>query len=153
VNNFNAYGFNLMFVIVGKFGGVYRNPVFNYPTWVGNNKTNVSSFVSDVFNGDPNIPGFPKYQETQFYLWDRYAPNLQGLVESSSFVELKEIDLEYNFSSSIIQKLQLNNLRLFAQVRDLGMLWHANSKGYNPEWLPGTQRPVTSYTFGLNVKF
>jgi TonB-linked SusC/RagA family outer membrane protein len=153
VNNFNAYGFNLMFVIVGKFGGVYRNPVFNYPTWVGNNKTNVSSFVSDVFNGDPNIPGFPKYQETQFYLWDRYAPNLQGLVESSSFVELKEIDLEYNFSNSIIQKLQLNNLRLFAQVRDLGMLWHANSKGYNPEWLPGTQRPVTSYTFGLNVKF
>ena len=78
VNNFNAYGFNLMVVFVGKFGGVYRNPVFNFPTWVGNNKTNVSRFVADVFAGDPNIPQFPKYREPQFYLWDRYMPNLAG---------------------------------------------------------------------------
>lgn len=153
VNNFNAYGFNLMIVIVGKFGGVYRNPVFNFPTYVGSAKTNVSMFVNDVFNHDPNIPDFPKYLEPQFYLWDRYVPNLHGLIESSSFVECKEIDFEYNLPSRLIKALQLNSLRIFTQVRDLGMLWHANKKGYNPEWLPGTQRPVTSYTFGINAKF
>jgi len=153
VNNFNAYGFNVMILLVGKFGAVYRNPVFNFPTFVGSNKTNVSRFVSDVFAGDPNIPQFPKYLEPQFYLWDRYTPNLQGLVESSSFIECKEIDLEYNLPKKISQKLQMNTLRLFAQVRDVGMLWHANKKGYNPEWLPGTQRPVTAYTFGINAKF
>ena len=153
VNNFNAYGFNLMILLVGKFGGVYRDPVFNFPTFVGSGKTNVSRFVSDVFAGDPNIPQFPKYQEPQFYLWDRYVPNLHGLVESSSFIECKEIDLEYNLSKKISQKLQMTSLRLFAQVRDVGMVWHANKKGYNPEWLPGTQRPVTAYTFGINAKF
>lgn len=152
-SNFNAYGFNVMVLFVGKFGGVYRNPVWNYPTWVGNSKTNVSRFVADVIAGDPNIPDFPKYRETQFYLWNRYAPNLQGLVESSSFVECKEIDLEYNIAQKFAKKLQMSNLRLFAQIRDVGMIWHANSKGFNPEWLPGTQRPVTSYTFGINAKF
>lgn len=153
VNNFNAYGFNLMILFVGKFGAVYRDPVFNFPTYVGSAKTNVSKFVADVFAGDPNIPQFPKYQEPQFYLWDRYTPNLHGLVESASFIECKEIDLEYNLSKKISQKLQMNTLRLFAQVRDVGMVWHANKKGYNPEWLPGSQRPVTAYTFGINAKF
>lgn len=142
-----------MVLFVGKFGGVYRDPVFSYPTSVGNSKTNVSRFVADVFAGHPNIPQFPKYQETQFYLWDRYAPNLNTLVESSSFIECKEIDLEYNLSNKIAKKLQMSTLRVFAQVRDIGMVWHANKKGYNPEWLPGTQRPVTAFTLGINAKF
>ncbi|MDB5231563.1 MAG: SusC/RagA family TonB-linked outer membrane protein [Chitinophagaceae bacterium] len=153
VNNFNAYGFNLMIVIVGKFGGVYRDPVFNFPTFVGSAKSNVSSFVNEVFNGNPLIPQFPKYLEPQFYLWDRYTPNLQGLVESSSFLECKEIDFEYNLPAKMIRSLQISSLRIFSQVRDIGMIWHANKKGYNPEWLPGTQRPVTAFTFGINAKF
>ena len=154
VSNFNGHGFNIMVLLVGKFGGVYRDPVFNFPTSVGGStKTNVSRFVADVFAGDPNIPQFPKFQETQFYLWDRYTPNLHGLVESSSFIECKEVDLEYNLSKKISKKLQMSSLRLFAQIRDVGMVWRANKKGYNPEWLPGTQRPVTAFTFGLNAKF
>jgi TonB-linked SusC/RagA family outer membrane protein len=153
VSNFNGYGFNIMVLLVGKFGGVYRDPVFNFPTFVGSDKTNVSRFVADVFAGDPNIPRFPKFQEPNFYRWDRYTPNLHGLVESSSFIECKEIDLEYNLSNKISKKLQMSNLRLFAQIRDVGMVWHANKKDYNPEWLPGTQRPVTAFTFGINAKF
>jgi hypothetical protein len=153
VSNFNGYGFNVMVVLVGKFGGVFRDPVFNFPTYVGSAKTNVSQFVNAVFAGDTNIPQFPKYNEGQFYLWDRYTPNLEGLVESSSFIECKEIDLEYNFSKRIAKKFQMNSLRLFAQVRDVGMVWHANKHAYNPEWLPGTQRPVTAFTFGFNTKF
>ncbi|MEI9810848.1 MAG: SusC/RagA family TonB-linked outer membrane protein [Bacteroidota bacterium] len=153
VSNFNAYGFNVMVLFVGKFGGVYRNPVFNFPTYVGSAKTNVGRTVEEVFAGDPNIPQFPRYREGQFYLWDRYVPYLEGLVESSSFIECKEIDLEYTLPQKITRKLQMSSLRVFAQIRDVGMVWHANKKGYNPEWLPGTQRPVTAFTFGVNAKF
>ena len=153
VSNFKVHNFSLMVVLVGKFGGVYRNPVFNFPTYVGSAKTNVDRLVADVFAGDPNIPQFPKYREPQFYLWDRYTPNLAGLIESSSFIECKEIYLDYSLSQKITKKLQMSSLRVFAQVRDIGMVWHANKKGFNPEWLPGTQRPVTAFTFGINAKF
>ena len=142
-----------MVVIVGKFGGVYRDPVFNFPTYVGSAKTNVGKTVEEVFAGNPLIPQFPRYKEGQFYLWDRYTPNLDGLVESSSFIECKEIDLEYTLSQKIAKSLQMSSLRVFAQIRDVGMMWHKNKKGYNPEWLPGTQRPVTAFTFGINAKF
>jgi TonB-linked SusC/RagA family outer membrane protein len=153
VNNFNGYGFNVMVLFVGKFGGVFRNPVFNYPTYVGSAKTNVGKAVEEVFAGNPDIPNFPKYREPQFYLWDRYVPYLSGLVESSSFIECKEIDLEYTLPVKIAKSLQMTSLRVFAQVRDVGVIWAANSRGYNPEWLPGTQRPVTAFTFGVNAKF
>jgi TonB-dependent starch-binding outer membrane protein SusC len=152
MNNFGAYGFNLSVLFVGKFGGVFRDPVFNFPTYVGSAKTNVDRFVANVFAGDPNIPNFPKYREPQFYLWDRYVPNLEGLVESSSYIECKEIDLNYDMPRKIARKLQLNGIRLYAQVRDLGLVWSANKNHYNPEWLPGSQRPVTAFTFGINAK-
>lgn len=153
VSNFNGYGVNIMVLFVGKFGGVFRNPVFNFPTFVGSSKTNVGKAVEEVFAGNPDIPQFPRYREPQFYLWDRYTPNLEGLVESSSFIECKEIDIEYTLPQKISKKLQVNSLRVFAQIRDVGVVWAANSRGYNPEWLPGTQRPVTAFTFGINAKF
>ncbi len=153
VNNFKVYNFNLTAVLVGKMGGVYRNPGFSYWTQVGTGKSSVNKYVSDVFAGNPNIPGFPKANETNSYLWDRYAPALSSMIESSSYVELKELTLEYRLPTKLAKAIQVNNVKVFAQARDLGMIWQANSKGYNPDWLPGTFRPVESYTFGVNLQF
>jgi len=153
VNNIKVQNFNLTAIFVGKMGGVYRNPTFNYSTTVGYDKTFVNKYISDVLAGDPNIPGFGNPDETNLYLWDRYTPVLSGLVESSSYIELKELTLEYKLSKKLAKVIQMNNVKVFAQTRDLGMIWHANSKGYNPDWLPGTNRPVQSYTFGVNLQF
>lgn len=152
-SNFSGYGFNLSVLFTGKLGGVYRNPTFNFATTVGSSKTFVDRFVADVFAGDPNIPGFANPKETQTYLWDRYTPYLSGLVESSSYIECKEITLGYNIPAAVSRSLKMNSINAFAQLRNPGMVWWANSKGYNPDWLPGQNRPVGSYTFGLNVKF
>nr|WP_121271140.1 SusC/RagA family TonB-linked outer membrane protein [Pedobacter schmidteae] len=153
VNNIRVKNFNLTAIFIGKMGGVYRNPTFAYSTTVGFGKTQVDRFVRDVLAGDPNLPGFPKPNETKSYLWDRYAPALSSLVESSSYVECKELTLEYNFSKRLVEAIKVNNLKIFVQTRDLGLLWKANSKGYNPDWLPGTNRPVQTYTFGINLQF
>ncbi|WP_316788734.1 SusC/RagA family TonB-linked outer membrane protein [Pedobacter frigoris] len=153
INNFRYKNFNLMTVVTGTMGGKFRRPIFNYATVVGSSKTTVDRFVADVFAGDPSIPQFPKLDELNFYLWDRYTPNLDGLVESSSFIELKEINLEYSLPKSIANKVSLSNIRLFAQARNLGLLYTNNSENYHPEWLPGTYRPVRNYTLGLNLQF
>ena len=54
---------------------------------------------------------------------------------------------------SIISKAGFRNVKVFAEARDLGIIWAANKHGYNPDWLPGTDRPLTTYTLGLNVSF
>ena len=78
---------------------------------------------------------------------------LNTLVESSSFVELKEINLQYTLPKSWVRTLRMENLRIYAQARNLGTLWVANSYGYHPQWLPGTNRPRPTFTFGINAKF
>lgn len=152
INNFNAYGVNVMVLFVGKMGGYYRNPTF-YPPSIGSSKTFVNKYIADVYAGDPNIPQFPKKGETQFYLWDRYTPHLVGLVDNSSYLECKEINVEYTLPDRFAKSIKMNRLKVFTQVRDLGMVWYANSKGYNPDWLPGSNRPLTSYMIGANLNF
>jgi hypothetical protein len=153
INNFSYKGFSLMAVVIGKFGGIYRNQVFTYEQGVGALKTNINREVSDVFNGNPNVPSFPRYRDNTFYTWDRFAPYLSGLVESSSYLELKEIYLDYNLNIPTLRKLKMDAIKLFVQVRDIGLLYTANSRNVHPEWLPGRNRPVTNYSFGLQAKF
>lgn len=152
-NNFRIYNFNLSALFIGKMGGVYRDPVFSYASTIGNGKVFVDKYISEVLQGNPNLPGFANPNETKLYLWDRYAPNLSSLVESSSYIELKELTLEYSLSKRLCKAININTIKVFAQTRDLGMIWQANSKGYNPDWLPGTNRPVQTYTFGVNLQF
>jgi hypothetical protein len=154
VNSFDFHHFTLTAIFTGKFGGVYRNPTFNYSTaTVGSGKTFVNKYVNDVLAGNPNIPGFAKPNETKLYLWDRYTPYLSSLVENSSYVECKELTLQYALPQSLVKAIHFAGIKAFVQTRDLGLIWKANKKGYNPDWLPGTNRPVQSYTFGANVQF
>lgn len=152
-NNIRVQNFNLTAIFIGKMGGVYRNPTFGYSSTVGSSKTQVNRFVADVLAGDPNLPGFAKPNETMLYRWNAYSPMLNTLIESSSYIEFKELTLEYNLPRKIAEQIKVNNVKFFAQTRDVGLVWKANSKGYNPDWLPGTNRPAQTYTFGINLQF
>ena len=148
MNNIKGYGFDLMVLITGKFGGVFREPTFNY-YGVTFNPGTANRFLADVLNEDPNIPAMPLTYQTV----PQNVEYLNTLIASSSYIELNEINLQYSFPAQIVNNLNLNNLKVFAQVRNLGMLWQANDRGFHPEWLPGTWRPTPSFTFGLNIKF
>jgi TonB-linked SusC/RagA family outer membrane protein len=153
-NSFRYNDLSLSVLFIGKFGGVYRDNTFNYASaTVGSSKTVINKYVADVFAGDPNIPPFPNVNETQQYLWDRYVPYLSGLVESSSYIECKEMRLDYSIPKSLIGRARIRNIKVFAEARDLGIIWAANKHGYDPDWLPGTDRPLATYTFGVNMGF
>ncbi|SHM41270.1 TonB-linked outer membrane protein, SusC/RagA family [Chitinophaga jiangningensis] len=153
VNTFQVKNFTLTAIFVGKMGGVFRNETFYYPSMVGSGKLSVNRWVKDVLNGDPTIPGFALPSEPKLYLWDRYAPYLSSLVESSSYIECKELTLEYALSRKVANAIHLANAKAFIQSRDLGLIWADNKNGYNPDWLPGTNRPLQSYTIGVNLQF
>ena len=154
-NNFSYKGFNLYVFITGNFGGVFRRPTNEaMPGVSGMTKTSVGRFMNEVFESDGSLyPTFPNPNEANYYIWNRYIPNLSYFVESSSFVRLKEILLDYSLPSEWVKKIKLQDVRLYIQARDLGLIYTANKKHYDPEWLPGASKPVTTFTFGVNVKF
>ncbi|MCL2501830.1 MAG: SusC/RagA family TonB-linked outer membrane protein [Bacteroidales bacterium] len=146
----SGYGLNLSFLITGKFGGHFRNPTFNY-NMLGTGKNIVPMFIHEVLNGSDKLPAFPLPNSGQAYLWDRYTPNLATMVESSSFLKFKEITLDYNLPKRWVDAIGLGTLKVYGQIRDLGCIWTANSRSYDPEWLPGNLKPSTTYALGLNI--
>jgi len=144
--------FSLTALFTGTFGGVYRNQTFNYQTaYIGFNKTSVNSYVSNVFAGDPNIPAFPLANAADLYKYE--AAYLNTLVESSSYIQCKDVMLDYTLPKSMLRRTQLKNVRFYLEGSNLGLIWAANKEGYDPDWLPGTERPLAFYTVGVNVGF
>ena len=77
---------------------------------------------------------------------------------NASFLRVKNVQLGYSFSNSIIQKLKISKLRVFFSGQNL-FSWNHFYEGWDPETSQSTvdsipYYPITSvYTFGLNVKF
>ncbi len=72
-----------------------------------------------------------------------------------SFIRLQNVNLSYNFSNKFLNKLQIENLRVYFNGRNLVTL--TNWPGWDPETGQNIQadgRPVVkSYAFGIDVKF
>ncbi|HIB36062.1 SusC/RagA family TonB-linked outer membrane protein [Mesonia sp.] len=78
-----------------------------------------------------------------------------GYFHDASFVKVKNIALGYTFSDNILDKLNLKNLRVYANV--LNPFVFTDYEGYDPEWAGAslnTGRPSSiTYQFGFNLKF
>lgn len=81
-------------------------------------------------------------------------------IEDGSFFRLRNIQLGYTFSKSLLEKMHLKSLRLYANVQNL-KTWHKNS-GYTPEiggsalsfGIDGGGYPMPAiYTLGANITF
>lgn len=153
-NQFTWKDFSLYIYLTGNFGGIFRAPTLGSVPTVGSGKTFVSNSIKDFVNSDgTQYPTWPLKDEASFYLWDRYTPNLEYFVQNSSFIRLKEINLEYNLPVKLTSKLHLRGAKVFVQARNLGLIYTANDYGYDPEWLIGSNKPVATIAFGANINF
>ncbi|MDR3060686.1 MAG: SusC/RagA family TonB-linked outer membrane protein, partial [Dysgonamonadaceae bacterium] len=71
---------------------------------------------------------------------------------NGAYLRLKNISLGYTFPKSLVQKLTLQNLRVYASVSDVFSI-NNYPKGWDPE-NGGSSYPITtSCIFGISVKF
>jgi len=75
--------------------------------------------------------------------------------QKTNFVRISNITLGYTFPSSLIEKLKLNRLRVYATATNPFLF--TNYKGYDPEWAIqntyGTAVSTATYLFGVNLSF
>lgn len=152
-NQFSWNGFELYVYMTGKFGGVFRAPTSeNIP--LANSKYSISKYINRIIESDgTNYPALPAEGDYTCYRWDRYLPHLSCDVEDASFIRLKEISLSYRIPAQWLRKVNLAGAKVFVQARDLGLIYTANKYDYDPEWLPGTNKPSTNFTFGASLNF
>jgi TonB-dependent starch-binding outer membrane protein SusC len=140
-NSFRYKGFDLSMLIYGRLD-------YTYPTNLGeaqlgrynqrsidyyNENNKDSEFQKPIFN----VSGADVYYQTLGY-------------RSGSFLKIRNINLGYTFANATLSKLQLQSLRLYAQVRNPGMLYSA------VDWLDLDLESSTfnrGFVFGLDVSF
>ncbi len=138
-------------------------PILNY-TWDG---TNTSSLTSDrtVVAEQTKVGSYPyplndvAYNHGGSTGWrtgknTEFNPN--GVVDAS-YVKIKNITLGYTFDRSLVNKIHIQSLRIYANV--LNPFTFTKYKGFDPEWADasisnGNGGPSSvTYQIGVNLKF
>ncbi|QEC78517.1 SusC/RagA family TonB-linked outer membrane protein [Mucilaginibacter ginsenosidivorax] len=150
-NSFKIYDFNVSFILVAKFGGVFKSQYFNYPQSGSVNLPN--SKLSSVLNGDPSkILTLPADPNTYSYgNWIGYYPYLSYNYLNANLARLQELNLSYNLPKQLLSKLSVHGAQLILQGNNLYTVL-ANKTGEDPEYPIGTIKPSAQYTFGIKVE-
>lgn len=163
--SFTYKNFELRMVFSGKFGHIFRRNddfiVYNI------NSLNYSKSLETTWDkGDaldsfigkpiPNSESAPTLRASYVYSWyNNVLKNSSHMTEDASHIRFDEIYLGYRLSNVMLaetgSKLSIN---LFGQIKNVGLLWTANKKGIDPEYLPGYSFiPVRTYALGLKLNF
>ncbi|GGI23734.1 SusC/RagA family TonB-linked outer membrane protein [Pedobacter mendelii] len=150
-NSFKFYDFNVSFIVIAKFGAVFKGQYFNYPQSGG--VTLPNSKLSNVLSGDPatmlTLPSNPN--DYSYGSWIGYYPYLSYNYLNANLARLQEVNLSYSLPKRLTSKINVQNVQLTIQGNNLYTVL-ANSTGEDPEYPIGTIRPRAQYTFGIKVE-
>ncbi len=150
-NTFEYKQFALSALITGRFGHVFRAEAPGYDLLNNSAMSTLSKPMEEVLSGDPtkfpglpptNVPDLSTYSMVQYF---------NTLVEDASNIRMKEVMLSWSIPNMKLQNLNLSGIKVYAQVKDIGVLWKATDTYYDPDYL--YYKPATSYLLGLNVSF
>jgi TonB-linked SusC/RagA family outer membrane protein len=158
-NTFSWKGFTLMGVITGRMGHVVRRRDMAFlpsPGTVRYSATGYEHILSPLTAATTDI-GFSIPTATNLAVVNLANSMYQfygdrGTLQKASSIRLDDLYLEYALPSKLMNKA-VPDISVFAQGRNLGLLWTNNEDGVDPEFLPETIKPFRTITFGLRVKF
>ncbi len=79
------------------------------------------------------------------------AAETDMVIQNANYLRLSNLTLAYNFDRKMLNKINLNNLRLYFTASNLLCL--TPYKGFDPEIGDYNYPPTKTFTFGLNVSF
>ena len=164
---FTYKGISLSFLFTGKFGyRFYYSPSFtgvyssaSYPkaleraiaVWEEGYGNQTSYSLPPLYNED----NAAVFTTGSGYTWTGTVFNEStGVWYNGNHIRLNEIYLGYELPAKYLNKVKfIGGINLYAQARDLGVIWSTN-KEWDPDFLPGTIKPPATFTFGLkfNIK-
>ncbi|WP_158618153.1 SusC/RagA family TonB-linked outer membrane protein [Chitinophaga lutea] len=124
-NTFSYRNFDLSFMVIARLGNVLRKDAFT-----GSNYIN--KHVSERWRkpGDEAHTIYPKLTAWNMDMF--YFPYSDILVESASFLKLRDVTLSYSLPAKRLQRAGIKESKLYFQSRNLLMLT-ANSDKRDPE--------------------
>lgn len=158
-NEFSYKGITLTMHINYKFGYKFRRSSINYYNGLVNGGFGHKDYADRWKNpGDEKITNVPAFLVgNPATLTSDYAYNLSNLmVEDGGHIRLQDLGISYNLKQCF-RNLPFNSLQVYSFVNNVGILWRANKKGIDPDYVPDnysmTFPPLRTWSFGVKASF
>jgi hypothetical protein len=163
-NSFYYKGFTLMSVMTGRFGHKVRN-ITSGPNFASSHlsKNFSQSAWDQIITTSPLVASdqvgilYPTLANRLLVNTGNSLYNFNSLnsIDNASALRWDEVYLGYELGSKQLGKIRnvFNNLTIYGQLRNIGLLWTNNKGGFDPGFLPGSIAPIMTMTFGARVGF
>jgi TonB-linked SusC/RagA family outer membrane protein len=158
-NTFNYKEIDLSVFLYGSYGGQILNYTRRQTEAMSNSNNNQLVTVLNRYtasNTNTNMPRYNQWTNNNTRISDRY-------IESGSYLRIQTVSLGYNLPKSIMSKLKMASIRVYASAQNLYTF--TKYTGYDPE-LGANNSSVTlmnvdnghypvprTFTFGTNIQF
>ncbi len=152
LNTFSYRNISLSANISYRLGYYFRRPSITYGNDMGLSSQNGDFDKRWQKPGDelttqvPSIPSSPNLNRDYFYTFSSV------LVDRADNVRLQDINLSYMFSKTSYPWLPLANVKLYAYMNNVAILWKATKSSLDPDYgsiIP----PSRTIAFGLTANF
>ena len=138
-NTFNYKGIELSMFITGRL---------KYMTGVGQGLTGM---YGDQRKLDYWTPDNTDAEYQRPFMSEAGGDTYAGTYyKDDSWIKIRNLSLGYQLPTTLVNKVKINSLKVFAQVQNAGMLW-SNNNFMDSEY--GTLYYNRGYVFGINVGF
>jgi TonB-linked SusC/RagA family outer membrane protein len=158
-NDFSWKQLSLSINISYELGYYFRRPSVNYSQLFSG-----SAYMPDAdFNnrwqkpGDETKTNVPTMIYPDNGLRDQVYQYSSILIDNADNIRLKDISLGYDIGKKQFPKSPFANIRIYAYINNIGILWKANKDGIDPDAVPNGSATVypnpRTYSLGLKVSF
>ncbi|MEO6868859.1 MAG: SusC/RagA family TonB-linked outer membrane protein [Ginsengibacter sp.] len=152
-NAFSWHALSVGFNITYKFGYYFKRSSINYSAlfaqWLGN----VDYEKRWLKPGDEKVTQVPSMTSSPDYSRDYAYSNSSVLVEKGDHIRFQDINLSYQFEKATNHWLPFNNLKLYAYINNLGIIWRANKLNLDPDYVYQPYPLSKTYSLGINIQF
>lgn len=159
-NNFSYKGFSLGVFFQYDYGRVLHDMFTRNMSRKGDTPTNgLLWYYENRWVTEGQITSVPRSINTKIETNNAAGDILSTrFLQDASYIRLKNVSLSYTFPKTVVSKLKLTNLKLFAQGNNLYTI--TKFQGYDPEFYitnangnNGVIPSVKSYYFGIQLTY
>lgn len=153
-NTLSFKNLSLNFSMIYKLGYYFRKKSINYSSlyasWLGNSDYALrwQKLGDEAFTDVPSMVYPASSSRDSFY------EGSEALIEKADHIRLQYINLSYRIDKTKWKQLPFNNLHIYFNASNLGILWRANSSGIDPDNNYPVANPVPNsrnYSIGLRA--
>lgn len=154
-NSFKWKNLDLSFNISYKLGYYFRKSALSY-VQLFNNGIGTSDFNKRWQKiGDELTTNIPVMEYPLNSLRDQFFTRTSANVLRADNIRLEDVNIGYSFKNHLLDKLFIKNMKVYANISRVGIIWKATSEKLDPDFNTGNAiyPPSRHITFGFNLDF